>query len=324
MLQKVDKRAHGQYYTIGNPFSLRPFLDWSEQIALPSKRILEPFAGSNNIIKALKKNGLCKQFSSYDIVPADRKVMQRDTIQFFPEGFDVCITNPPWLARNSATRRGLDFPNNNHDDLYKHCLELCLRNCSYVAALIPASFLQSGLFRQRLSDYILLHDRGMFNDTDNPVCLALFGAGISSSVNIYYDNTFIGHLQDLECKIPMPIRNRHIRFNDPAGKLGFVSFDSVYKASIRFCEVEEIKEYPVKVSSRFFTRIGGEFGNVPEVIDNLNRRLEAFRKETHDVFLTPFKGIRKDGRYRRRMEFALARIFINAALDKERSLFQWL
>ena len=324
MLRKVNKRARGQYYTVGNPFSLRPFLNWSEHIDLPSKRILEPFAGSNNIIKTLKENGLCKQFSSYDIVPTDRKVVQRDTIQFFPEGFDVCVTNPPWLARNSATRRGLDFPNTNYDDLYKHCLELCLKNCNYVAALIPASFLQSGLFKKRLSDYILLHDRGMFNDTDNPVCLALFGAESNSSINIYYDNSFVGYLQDLECKLPMPIQNRHIRFNDPAGNLGFISFDSVSRASIRFCEVEEIKEYPVKVSSRFFTRIGGEFGNVSEMIDNLNRRLESFRKETHDVFLTPFKGIRKDGHYRRRMEFALARRFINAALDKETGLFQWL
>ncbi len=224
----------------------------------------------------------------------------------------MCVTNPPWLARNSATRRRLDYPRTIYDDLYKHCLELCLNNCQYVAALIPASFLQSQLFRERLSAYILLHDRGMFNDTDNPVCLALFNKESNHQIDIYYDNEFIGSLHELENAIPDPIQDRQVRFNEPKGNLGFVSFDCVSKPSIRFCEVNEILDYPIKTSSRFFTRISGDFGDVSNLIELLNYRLETFRRDTHDVFLTPFKGIRKDGRYRRRMEFSLARRMINA------------
>ena len=152
----AEKRSKGQYYTQGNPFTLNPFLEWSEQISLSSKIVLEPFAGSNNIVKSLQQTGLCNQFSSYDIEPADSFVEQRDTIKSFPQGFEVCVTNPPWLARNSATRRGLDYPNTIHDDLYKHCLELCLLNCEHVAALIPASYLQSGsVSRQAVSLHTL-------------------------------------------------------------------------------------------------------------------------------------------------------------------------
>lgn len=307
------KRKHGQYFTRGNPFALDPFLEWSNSVGLASKRILEPFAGANNIIKTLERDGLCNQFSSYDIDPASENVIKRDTIDSFPKGFDICVTNPPWLARNSATRRQLPYPDMQYDDLYKHCLELCLNGCPYVAALIPASYLQSGLFRERLHAYVLLHDRSMFNDTDNPVCLALFNEQNSEQISIYYDNRFIGFLDDLESKLPNPMNNLKVRFNDPSGELGFISFDNTREPSIRFCDASEIDDYEIKVSSRFFTRISGEFENIPRLRTRLNRMINTLREETQDVFLTPFKGIRKDGCYRRRMEFALARKLINAS-----------
>ena len=307
------KRTHGQYYTQGNPFALSPFLEWAERAGLPSKRILEPFAGANDIIRILRENDLCKQFSSYDIAPANRHVEKRDTLKHFPKGYEVCITNPPWLARNSATRRKLPYPETPFDNLYKHCLELCLDECGFVAALIPASYLQSGLFQERLHAYILLHDSGMFNDTENPVCLALFDDQASTGIRICYDNEFIGFLHELQSKLPDPVRDRHVRFNDPSGELGFISFDNTREASIRFCEASEIEGREIKVSSRFFTRISGDFDNVPCLVKRLNSMIDSLREETQDIFLTPFKGVRKDGNYRRRMDFALARKLINAA-----------
>lgn len=308
------KRANGQFYTLGNPFSLDPFRDWAKKAGLPNRNILEPFAGANYIIKSLQSLSLCDQFTSYDISPADRHVRYRDTIDSFPQGYSVCVTNPPWLAKNSASRRALPYPATIHDDLYKHCLELCLKNCAYVAAIIPASYLKSGLFRERLSSYILLHDEGMFNDTSNPVCLALFEEQETSDVGIYYDNEFIGRLQDLENKIPKPVKCKTVRFNDPSGNLGFISFDNTKEPSIKFCEIDEIKKHPVKVSSRFFSRIriSADSDSIPCLVKLLNKRIDQFRVETKDIFLTPFKGLRKDGYYRRRMDFTLARKFIDA------------
>ena len=306
-----EKRQNGCYFTQGNPFAFPAFREWAARAGLPGATLLEPFAGAGDLIRKLQAQGWCKRYAAYDIQPASQLVAARDTIAHFPRGFDVCVTNPPWLAKNSATRRGLAYPQTPFDDLYKHCLSLCLLRCGHVAALVPASFLQSGLFRERLAAYILLHGE-MFNDTDNPSCLALFHAGRSQEVRLYNDDQPLGTLAALSRALPKPKRDRGLRFNDPEGRLGFISFDSTERPSIRFCEPEEIAAYPIKHSSRFITRIGGDFGNVARMVKRLNRRLKDFRAKTQDVFLTPFKGMRKDGRYRRRMEYALARELINA------------
>ncbi|MCY4320959.1 MAG: hypothetical protein OXC37_00920 [Bdellovibrionaceae bacterium] len=306
-----SKRSNGQYFTKGNPFDLKPFKKWLRQTNLHHEILLEPFAGANDIIKTLQSMNLCNKVSSYDISPLDESIKKQDTIKNFPKGYKVCITNPPWLARNSATRRGLPYPKTTFDDLYKHCLSLCLDHCEYIGALIPASFLQAKSFRERLSKYILLH-KNLFMDTENPTCLALFNSKKSSRTDIYYDNDHLGTLSQLEKALPKARNDKKIRFNDPNGKLGFISFDNTKKRTIRFCEVEEIKHYPVKVSSRFFTRINGEFDNIPKMIKKLNLQINQFREDTRDIFLTPFKGMHKDGYYRRRMEFSMARDFINA------------
>ena len=305
------KRSRGQYFTKGNPFGLKPFQKWLDTINLSHEVLLEPFAGANDIIKTLQSMGLCSQFSSYDISPSDKSVKKRDSIKNFPKGYKVCITNPPWLARNSATRRGLPYPKTDYDDLYKHCLSLCLKHCEYVGAIIPASYLQTGLFRERLSKYILLHEH-LFMDTENPTCLALFNLKESKRIDLYYDEDHLGSLSALKKSLPKACSDRELKFNDPKGNLGFISFDNTEKPTIRFCEIEEIKDYPIKVSSRFITRISGKFDNIPKMIKKLNIQISRFRNDTRDIFLTPFKGLRKDGFYRRRMEFSLARDFINA------------
>lgn len=306
------KREQGRYYTESSPFRSAQFLSWAAQANLPHETVLEPFAGSNNLARMLEADGLCARFESYDLRPAAADARRADTISDFPRGHRVCVTNPPWLARNSASRNGLSFPDCRHNDLHKHCLELCLANCRHVAAIVPATFLQSGLFGDRLQSYTLLH-RKLFSDTANPVCLALFGDA-TDSVAIHHDDRFVGNLPDLEAWLPRKRRDRKVRFNDPEGRLGLVSFDNVGGSSIRFCEARSLEGRAVKVSARFFTRIGGDFGpDLPGLVGLLNARLDEFRRETQDVFLTPFKGIHKDGCYRRRMSFRLARSFINAA-----------
>ena len=305
------KRSKGQYFTKGNPFDLKPFKKWLDKTNLSHETLLEPFAGANDIVNTLRSMGLCKKFSSYDTSPSAKSVKKKDTIKKFPIGYKFCVTNPPWLARNSATRRGLPYPKTTYDDLYKHCLSLCLEHCEYVGAIIPASFLQTALFRERLSKYILLH-KNLFMDTENPTCLALFNPNKSKRVDLYYDEDYLGTLSEKQKALPKARSDKNVRFNDPKGKLGFVSFDSTKKPTIRFCKVEEIEHYPVKVSSRFFTRISGDFDNISKMIKKLNTQINNFRENTRDIFLTPFKGMRKDGFYRRRMEFSMARDFINA------------
>ena len=309
------KRATGRFYTRGNPFTSPAFQSWAARAGLPNACILEPFAGAGHIIRALQAVNLCKKFAAFDIAPGDAKVQRADTIAEFPTAYSVCITNPPWLARNSATRRKLNYPQTRRDNLYKHCLGLCLQHCDYVAALLPASFLQCARrfdrdLRARLSDYILLH-AALFNDTENPVCLALFEPNLTSRVAVHYDDKFIGALHDLEKYMPTPSGNRRIKFNDANGQLGFVSFDNTRAPSIKFCAAAELSGYTIKESSRFITRISGEFAADARFVKKLNQTVQLHRRNTLDLFLTPFKGLRADGNYRRRMEFAMAKKFIN-------------
>ena len=148
----------------------------------------------------------------------------------------------------------------------------------------------------------------MFEDTEHPVGLALFAPHTTSDVKIWRNNQFLGGLNELRKHLPMPSSNRSIVFNAPEGNLGLIAIDNTVSASIRFCPPEELKDYPIRVHCRSITKIG-----VPWHIDIdiLNARLKTIREKTHDVFLTAFKGIRRDGCYRRRLDWALARSIID-------------
>ena len=324
--QMDKKRANGRYYTRGNPFQLKPFQKWAKESHIEQQIVLEPFAGAKDIPQLIDSTHLkCQDWAFYDIEPGAKGVVQRDTLENFPKGHNVCITNPPWLARNSATRRGLPFPDATHyDDLYKYALEQCLINCSWVAAIIPEAFIRSGLFLQRLCDFISLvphtengtttqdsktrNTRYMFDDTEHPVGLALFAPNATSNVKVWRNNQSLGTFSELQRHLPPRSRNRSIVFNDPKGDLGLIAIDNTVSASIRFCPPAELGEYRVRNQCRSITKIG-----VPwDVgIDKLNAKLIDIRKKTHDVFLTAFKGLRRDGCYRRRLDWTLARSIID-------------
>ncbi len=136
----------------------------------------------------------------------------------------------------------------------------------------------------------------MFMDTDNPVCLALFTQK-SNRINIYNDNTFIGTFKYLHSLVSSKNHsNKKIIFNHPNGKLGLIAFDNTRAPSIRFCRGDEIKR-AIKHSDRLITRIDGDFKCNDTIINRLNFELNRIRRETHDVFFAPFKGLRKDGKY---------------------------
>ena len=175
------KRELGQYFTTYNPFQNSGFLNWSKECDLSKTTILEPFAGSNNLINMLQDMGLCSDFKSFDIEPKNKFVKRRDTLKNFPKGFKVCITNPPYLAQNSAKRRNLEFPNIIYDDLYKYSLEKCLENCDYVGAIIPASFFKSlNLPKYLLSLYKSTSSEDFLNNAKQTGC--------SVSLNIFEFN----------------------------------------------------------------------------------------------------------------------------------------
>ena len=255
------------------------------------------------------------KFIAYDINPNSPEVKKQDTIKEFPQGHKLIITNPPYLAKNSACRKKIDFPTTKHDDLYKLCLEIMLKNCDYVGVIIPASFINANLFLERLHSYTLLSSQ-MFTDTENPVCLALFSPEKSNAVWLYENNRYVGELYSLKKQVEQVLTNNSskttmISFNNKKGNLGLRAIDGTRFPTIAFIEAKQVPKRKIKVSSRHLTRI-----QVPQEIslDLLNERLKTLRQITNDFFLTPFRGLRKDGKFRRRLDFQLAREIIKSCL----------
>ena len=302
-----EKRQYGQFYTKKSPFHYTVFQNWAKRASLPESEILEPFAGANSIIRHLRDLDLCRRFTAFDINPAHADVRWRDTLEDFPSGFGVCITNPPWLAKNSATRRKLPFPVGPYDDVYKFALEKCLANCGYVAALVPESFVRVDVFQERLADFVSMPAK-LFCDTSHPVGLALFMPDASPDVRVWSGDRPIDLLSQLKAKGPAARKDGpKVRFNDPNGNVGLFALDNNRTASIRFCDVEELSGYSVKHSSRGITKLAVEG---PVKIKLWNAYIAGFREKTEDVLMTCYRGIRRDGRYRRRMDWSLARRII--------------
>lgn len=318
------KRLNGIFYTITNPFKIDIFYKWLSLIPKEAKEIiLEPFAGANHIVEMINEINSDFKWKCYDINPGqynscdEFKVEKRDTIQYFPKGFRTVITNPPYLAKNSATRRNLHFPQTKYDDIYKLSLDIMLENCDYIAAIIPESFITQNLFHDRLYAVVSLTCK-MFNDTECPVCLALFVPEKSDDFQIYQQNRFIGTYLTLKENIEMSSYNKvSWKFNDKNGEIGLFAVDSKNKESIRFCLGKEIPSSAINNTSRSITRISGINTDVDLelFVDKCNEILKNYRVSTKDVFLTSFKGLRDDNQYRRRLDYKTTRNILNKAME---------
>ena len=301
------RRQHGQFYTQHNPFRHAAFADWSASAGLPDRAVLEPYAGALHIIDHLREIGCCRDFAAYDIAPGAEGVVQRDTIAEFPRGFSVCVTNPPWLARNVASRLGFTFPATLRADVYQAALERCLECCEYVAVLVPGSFLRCGQFRERLTAFVSLPST-MFASTASPVGLALFSPDTTRETMVWSGENLVGDLAHIESLHPRPARcGRRVVFNAPEGNVGLIALDNTRAASIRFCLPSELGTYDVRPSCRSITRIAVDCSNIAASIALWNSALAEYRQATLDVLMLPFRGLRADGRYRRRMDWHMAR-----------------
>lgn len=328
------KRQLGQYYTVANPFHHPLFYSWLDLIPedIKSTKWLEPFCGSNNIPDLLDslelKTADNLSWSSYDIELQDDcsspiEITQQDTLASFPEGYSICITNPPYLAKNSAKRRGLSYPATEYDDLYKYCISKCLENTQYLAAIIPQSFItcRNSELKNRLYGIVTLNIQ-MFEDTDCPVCLALFQKDettdfyISESSSLQIDNYSSFSQYKLTSTSDI-----NLNFNSPHGKLGLKAVDNTIQASIEFCSGDAFSPNSIKNSSRSYTRIhSSAFDNIKDFdsfINDLNVYLADWRAKTNDIFLTSFKGLRRDSCYRRRLDWSTAANLIKVVYESK-------
>ena len=191
-----------------------------------------------------------------------------------------------------------------------------LKNLDYVAAIVPESFITSELFHNRLYAIISLPYK-MFDDTECPVCLALFTKE-SDDFFIYRNNDYIGTYSELKDYL-IPSSNKiNWKMNDKHGSIGIKCIDNTKENSICFVKGDSINKDKISSKSRSITRVSGlpDDINLDDFIDMCNDILNQYRQDTSDIFLTAFKGLRSDGLYRRRLDYKTAKDIMNLAINE--------
>lgn len=288
----------GQYYTIENPFKGAAFELWNG-LRPKDCDILEPFAGAGNIFTMIDG-----QWKGYDIEPNHPDVIAQDTMKDFPKGFKICITNPPYLAKNSLSRKkGEIFFK--YEDLYLDCLELMLNNCDYVAAIIPSTFYGTKMFRDRLMCWDKI-DYKLFEDTLHPVGVAYFGPNrYETKLYVNGEEVFLNNSP----KNLVPLRFNVEDGNYVLNAIDKISGDNIHVETLT--DSFDRKKY-VKNTSRNYVLFKSE---VPLDTKRINDKIVKWRNETKDFELTSFKSTMQSGKYRKRMSFTTLREIITETIN---------
>ena len=291
----ANKQLLGQFYTTSDPFlGSDAFALWNKQRPQGAK-VLEPFAGAGLLYSYLNENWV-----GYDIDPKLDSIIKQDTIKQFPTGFEVCITNPPYLAKTTISREKLNVIIK-YQDLYLDCLELMLNNCDYVAAIIPSTFYNTNLFHNRLIAWDKL-DREIFSDTDVPVGVAYF-VPKSEETKLYVNGKEI--IEDSPKSV-----NSQISFNVAHGNYVLCAIDSTKGRGIHIHD--DLDNFDRKKYLKHTSRNYSLFYSPNELdINKLNSFIDEWRTKTNHFYLTSFKSTMKNGTYRKRMNFNILKWIIS-------------
>jgi len=118
----------------------------------------------------------------------------------------------------------------------------------------------------------------------------------------------------------VPQKNISIKFNAPTGQIALRAVDTTDpRRPISFMRTNEI-DYDVaniKHSSRLITfiKLNIEDDLVEDLIKLSNDLLTDFRGRSNDVLLSPFKGNKKNGERRRRLDYSTARAILENACE---------
>ena len=99
----ATKQLLGQFYTTSDPFLGSDAFSLWNNLRPKNTKVIEPFAGSGLLYSYLEEDWV-----GYDIDPKLDNIIKQDTIENFPTGYRVCITNPPYLAKTTISRQKLN------------------------------------------------------------------------------------------------------------------------------------------------------------------------------------------------------------------------
>jgi hypothetical protein len=314
MTKKIEL---GQFFTKKDTW-LRPHIQ--QFIAgVNFNKIIDPFAGGGHLLKVFEN---VFEVDGYDI-DATLSWPINDGLKGIPSHpDDLCITNPPYLAKTTATRFKRSgtfqyfklFPQ--FDDLYLMGLEQCFKSFPYGVGIIPETYLLHPKKSKRIISATILEENP-FDDTDFPVVIVCWGPEEQNDYDIYKNDTLLGTYKSLMSKIPAnkKFEKSLVKFNDVNGNLGIMCIDKgVNIGGIKFTTPDQITG-AIKGSSRTATKVLITASvDIDQLIAACNVILSKYRADTFDVFMAPFKGNDQQGLRRRRLDFTTARLIIENGL----------
>lgn len=176
--EQTKKSLLGQFYTKNFGYIFEGFKVFDNV-----KNIIEPFAGSGDLLNFVDKNYY--NVESYDIDPKKDYIEERDTLLNPPEYKDkFVITNPPFLARNKCKDKTL-FDKYGVNDLYKCFIKVLVNNkCLGGIIILPLNFwcsirkMDIKLREMFLGVYQIeklnIFEEKVFDDTTYSICSFLF------------------------------------------------------------------------------------------------------------------------------------------------------
>jgi len=286
--------------------------------------IFDPFAGHGSLLRAAR-TALHVEGRGMDI-DTSTGWPANDSLRCIPRlPGAVIVTNPPYLAKHSARRKGVHDVVAEHfrcrPDLYQLALDRCQEACPHVVAIVPETIINSSYPKTCFESITIVEDNP-FGDTDCPVCVVCIDDASASSRSgplVFLGERPLGRLSDLEKKRLVPRNSIRIDFNVRSGRIALRAVDSMDpRKPMRFMRREE-SSYPaerISASSRLVTFIeipSLKEGEIDRAICTANAALASFRADTADVLLSPFKGNSNVGRRRRRLDYRTARAILETA-----------
>jgi len=319
----MKKRSLGQFFT-ANDFWLK---DHILKFIKSSKSDIafDPFAGDGDLLRVAKKIGF-KKIKGFDI-DNSLKWTYNDSLLHIPKiKNSIIITNPPYLTNYSAKRKGVYenvkkyFDVCKYDDIYQLAIEKCLVN-EYGVMIIPETFINSTFPKHRLVSITIIEEQ-LFNDTENPVCVVCFDNKIKTyeEIKVYKNEKLLGSLDFFEKMRRRPNNNMYVKFNSLKGQIALRAVDTTNpQKPISFMRPEDM-DYDlttIKHSSRLITliEVKATKETIDKIINHSNKALFDFRQKTSDVLLSPFKGNKKNGERRRRLDYQTARAILEDAYE---------
>jgi hypothetical protein len=323
----IRKVSLGSFYTTKSGWltaEVSAFLE--NALAKSGGHLLDPFAGDGHLLETIKADPILGekviQATGFDIQGSIWPT--NDSLVQIPNPTRaVIVTNPPYLANHSAKRKGVDqlvakyFANSTQKNLYRIALEKSLACADYVVAIIPETFLLSTFPKHRLELAVVIQNQ-LFGDTDAPALVACFTKEGCADAHVFTGNQSIGTLSKILALRDSIAPKQTIVFNDPKGRIGLRAVDgSDGESLITFMPASEFdySSRKVLVSSRLMTYLDMpdlSDGEIASIIIRANSALKIIRRDSGDLLLAPFKGNDRNGKRRRRLDYALARRILNS------------